>query len=181
MWCDYCTQSPRANGYEEWPFLQTLISRGNDFKVNLKMNQSVRATFSIYDTYFREAKCFWKIRFWRNIWYRVSHAVEFLYFLTLHLNISLDNDQLDAHLLYFTTRPLQSSTCFEHYMLIIRRLNCIDAASGIVTLSQWPSDAQVERELLNTSTTILYMFRALYAHHQEAELYWCNIWYRHSQ
>jgi len=28
---------------------------------------------------------------------------------------------------------------------------------------------------------ILYMFRALYAHHQEAELYWCSIWYRLSQ
>ena len=26
---------------------------------------------------------------------------------------------------------------------------------------------------------ILYMFRALHAHHQEFELYWC-IWYRHS-
>jgi len=32
----------------------------------------------------------------------------------------------------------------------------------------------------NTSTTILYMFRALHAHHQEAELNWCSIWYRHS-
>ena len=32
-------------------------------------------------------------------------------------------------------------------MLIIRRLNCIDAASVIVTLSKWPSGAQVEREL----------------------------------
>ena len=32
-------------------------------------------------------------------------------------------------------------------MLIIRRMNCVDAASGIVTLSQWPSGAQVEREL----------------------------------
>jgi hypothetical protein len=32
-------------------------------------------------------------------------------------------------------------------MLIIRRLNCIAAASGIVTLSKWPSGAQVEREL----------------------------------
>ena len=31
-------------------------------------------------------------------------------------------------------------------MLIIRRLNCIDAAYGIVTLSKWPSGAQVERE-----------------------------------
>ena len=50
----------------------------------------------------------------------------------MHLSISLDNDQLDAHLLYFTIRSLQSSTCFEDYMLIIRRLNCIDAATGIV-------------------------------------------------
>ena len=63
----------------------------------------------------------------------VTKLAMFLYvLLTVHLSISLDNDQLDAHLLYFTTRPLQSSTCFEHYMLIIRRLNCTDAASGIV-------------------------------------------------
>ena len=51
--------------------------------------------------------------------------------LTVHLGISLDNDQLDAYLLYFTICPLQPSTCFERYMLIIRRLNFIDAASGI--------------------------------------------------
>ena len=37
-------------------------------------------------------------------------------------------------------------------MLIIRRLNCIDAASGIVTLSKWPSGVQVERELRSLST-----------------------------
>ena len=61
--------------------------------------------------------------------------INFYILMTVHLSIILDNDQLDAHLLYFTIRLLQSSTCFEHYMLIIRRLNCIDAASGIVTLS----------------------------------------------
>ena len=32
-------------------------------------------------------------------------------------------------------------------MLIIRRLNYIDAASVIVTLNNWPSGAKVEREL----------------------------------
>ena len=32
-------------------------------------------------------------------------------------------------------------------MVIVRRLNCTDAAYGIVTLSKWPSGAQVEREL----------------------------------
>ena len=37
-------------------------------------------------------------------------------------------------------------------MFIIMRLNCTDAASGIVTLSKWPSGAQVERELRSLST-----------------------------
>jgi len=61
--------------------------------------------------------------------------------LTVHLSIILDNDKLDTHLLYFTSF-LQSSTCFEHYMLIIRRIYCIDAASGNVIPSQWPPGAQ---------------------------------------
>ena len=56
----------------------------------------------------------------------------FYVLLTVHLGIILDNDQLDAHLLYFTIYLLHSSTCFEHYMLIIRKLKCNDAASGIV-------------------------------------------------
>jgi len=59
----------------------------------------------------------------------------------------LGNGQLVVQLLDFTIRLLWSSTCFEHYMLIIRRLNCIDAAYDIVTLSKWLSGAQVEREL----------------------------------
>ena len=46
--------------------------------------------------------------------------------------VSLDNDQLDAPLIYFTISLLQSCTCFEHYMLILRRFNCIDAASDNV-------------------------------------------------
>ena len=61
-----------------------------------------------------------------------TSVTKFVCFLTVHLSISLDNDQLDAHLLYFTIGPLKSSTYFKNYMLIIRRLNCIDAASGIV-------------------------------------------------
>ena len=58
-------------------------------------------------------------------------------------------------------------------MLIIRRLNCIDAASGIFTLNQWLSGAQVERKLVGVrgGFIIFHMSRALYAHHQEVELY----------
>ena len=33
--------------------------------------------------------------------------------LTVHLGITLLNDQLDAQLLYFIIRLLQSSTCFQ--------------------------------------------------------------------
>ena len=56
-------------------------------------------------------------------------------------------------------------------MFIIRRLNCIDAASGIVTLCKWP-DGHVQRvtipdavlikfDLLMTSTTLLKTCRGL--------------------
>ena len=37
-------------------------------------------------------------------------------------------------------------------IIIIRSLNCIAAVSGIVTISKWPSGAQVERELSSLST-----------------------------
>ena len=42
-------------------------------------------------------------------------------------------------------------------MLIIRRLNCIDAASGIVILSKLLSGAQVERELDDKLNTVMFL------------------------
>ena len=42
-------------------------------------------------------------------------------------------------------------------MLIIRRLNCIDAASGIVTLCKWPSgapDCHVQRVTIPGAVSI---------------------------
>ena len=56
--------------------------------------------------------------FWGEMWNKES--------------LILENDQLGENLLYFTIYLLHSSTCFERYMLIIRRMNCIDLASGIV-------------------------------------------------
>ena len=58
--------------------------------------------------------------------------------LTVHLSITLVNDQLDAQLLYFIIRLLQFSTCFEQLVLIIRMSNCINTASGMVTVCKWP-------------------------------------------
>ena len=81
--------------------------------------------------------------------------------LTAHLRIILDNDQLYTHLLYFTICLLQSSTCFEHYMLIIRRLNCIDSASRSVTLSKWPfsvPDGHLLRVTIPDAASIQFSF-----------------------
>ena len=44
---------------------------------------------------------------------------------------------------------LYASTCFEHYVLIVRRSKLYYTASGIVTLCRWPSGAQVERRLFS--------------------------------
>ena len=83
--------------------------------------------------------------------------------LTVHLSITLVNEQLDAQFFYFIIRLLQSSTCFE---LIIGRSDCIITASGIVTFCKWPSGAQVERILSQPVQhyimfiTVLYMFQA---------------------
>jgi len=37
-------------------------------------------------------------------------------------------------------------------LLILRRSNCINTASGVVSLSKWPSGAQVEKRLNSFST-----------------------------
>ena len=44
-------------------------------------------------------------------WYK--HTVNFDVLLTAHPSITLANDELDAQLIYFVIRLLQSSTCFE--------------------------------------------------------------------
>ena len=49
----------------------------------------------------------------------------------------------------------------------------------LICLRQWPTWYTLAL-FYNTFIIILYMFRALYAHHQEVELYWYSIWYRHS-
>jgi len=50
----------------------------------------------------------------------------------------LVGDQLDTHFFYII-RLFQSSTCFEQARAHHQELNCINAASGIVTLCKWPS------------------------------------------
>jgi hypothetical protein len=72
-----------------------------------------------------------------------------LMMINITINSILNNDQLDTYLLYFTIRLLHSSTCFEHYISIIRRMNCIDAASGIVTLKKVSGLGLLEYNLLH--------------------------------
>ena len=53
----------------------------------------------------------------------------------------------------FYNKLLYASTCFEHYVLIIRRSKLYYRASGIVTC-RWPSGAQVERGLDQSSLNL---------------------------
>ena len=120
--------------------------------------------------------------------------------LTVRLSISLDNDQLDAHLSVPTSKVKQptawllkmgtiscSETLVENYQSTLRIIPqgrrfhlAIICVPKLSVLRQWPTWCTLAL-FYNTSTTILYMFRASHAHHQEVELYWCSIWYRHSQ
>jgi len=43
-----------------------------------------------------------------------------------------------------------ASTCFEHYVPIVRRSKLYYRASGIITLCRWPSGAQVEKTPIST-------------------------------
>jgi len=54
---------------------------------------------------------------------------------------TLVNNQLDAQFLYFIIRLLSPLHVSSNVVLIIRRSNCINTASGIVTLRKWPSGA----------------------------------------
>jgi hypothetical protein len=58
--------------------------------------------------------------------------------LTVHLSITLANDQLDAQIfsyIYYSPLHLHVSS---NILLILRRSNCINTASGIVTVSDCP-------------------------------------------
>jgi len=55
--------------------------------------------------------------------------------------MSLVNDQLDAQFLYYIIRLLQFSTCFDQRCAHHQEVNCINTASGTVTLCRWPSGA----------------------------------------
>jgi hypothetical protein len=86
----------------------------------------------------------------------------FYIFLTVHLSITLVIDKLDARFVlrvYFNFNPLHVSSTFA---LIIRRVRIVLIQRLVyITLCEWPSGMQVEKELLNlhinTILTLLMM------------------------
>jgi hypothetical protein len=48
---------------------------------------------------------------------------------------------------------LESSTCFEQYYAHPQEVNCINTASGVVTLCKWLACAQVKRGVLSFPVT----------------------------
>ena len=59
----------------------------------------------------------------------------------------LANNQLDA-LFHVFIYLFHLSTCFEHQVLIIRRSNCINTSSGMISLCKWLLGMLVRRELV---------------------------------
>ena len=80
-------------------------------------------------------------------------------------------DACHARMILHTTRTILWSISFL--------VNLDDWTHVTVFLDNDQLDTHVLYFILHMFIIILYMFRALYAHHQEVELYWC-IWYRHS-
>jgi hypothetical protein len=66
--------------------------------------------------------------------------------LTMRLSIILANEQLDAQILIHLLR-FSTCTCFEQYLAHHQEVKLYEYSSGIVTLSNWPPGAQVEKEL----------------------------------
>ena len=77
----------------------------------------------------------------------VRSICHFNILLTVHLSITLVNDQLEVKLSYFIIRYYRPLHVSRNVVLIIRRSNCTNTTSGIVTLCKWPSGVQVEREI----------------------------------
>ena len=74
----------------------------------------------------------------------------FYVLLTVRLSIILDNDQPDTLALFYNTFIIilyMFRALYAHH----QEVNCIDAEIWYRPLSQWPSGAQVERELRSSS------------------------------
>ena len=70
-----------------------------------------------------------------------------------HIHVILVTDQLNAKNYCFIISLLYSSTCFEYYVLIIRRYKLYYTASGIITLKQ------VYYTPLQVSSTVVLIIR----------------------
>ena len=93
---------------------------------------------------------------------------------------------VDCHvwnLLYLSTEESSELWCgalsvvkYHQYVEDTRTSLIFRVNKSNLKLKQWPTWYTLAL-FYNTSIAILYVFRALHAHHQEVELYWCNIWY----
>ena len=75
----------------------------------------------------------------------------------------------------FIISLLHASTCFEHYVLIIRLLKLYYTTSGIVTLCRWHKFLFYNKFIIS-----LYMFRALLCSSSGGKIMPNSIWYHHT-
>jgi len=88
-----------------------------------------------------------------NVTFKITCLWYFDVLLTVHLSIILVLNQLNAQIHFFIISLLYASTCFEHYVLIIRRSKLYYTASGIITtVGGHPVHWLIEEPFLNQCT-----------------------------
>ena len=73
--------------------------------------------------------------------------------LTAHLSIILVINQLNAQYLVFVISLFHASTCFEHYVLIIRGVKIVLYSIWYRHTCRWPSGAQVFSQPVHRTAT----------------------------
>ena len=96
-----------------------------------------------------------------SVWYRHTETIPLLVSSTMCSSSGGQNCIVQR---LVSSHWNKSSTCFEHNVLIISWSKLYYTAFGIVTVKQ-----------------VLYMFRALCAHHQEVRIVLYSVWYRHTE
>jgi len=110
--------------------------------------QHLRQCFSINVPQHFEVKCVYALHFilagteWLVMECDGTQYTGFNILLTVHPNTVFFFTNL-IHKFFILIHLLYSSTCFEHYCAHLQEDNCINTASGIVTLFRWMFSTQI--------------------------------------
>jgi hypothetical protein len=127
------------------------INRFNRKKLHEPLGLSALQQTVYITLYIQDCAVFVHWAVWVKEWAIVTvlQAIKYRFYglLTKHHGTILVNHLLDAQIIFSNMCILQYCTCFEQYCAHPQEVNCINTASGVVTLCKWLACAQVKRGL----------------------------------